>query len=63
MKRNRREEEERVIPTKAEIHTMIANVPDQHRPMIVTAIFTGMRISELRGLSWESVDFENKVIE
>jgi len=63
MKRNRREEEERVIPTKAEIRTMIANVPDQHRPLIVTAIFTGMRISELRGLSWECVDFENKVIE
>ena len=63
MKRNRREEEERVIPTKAEIRTMIATVPDQHRPLIVTAIFTGMRISELRGLSWESINFENKVIE
>ena len=43
-KRNRREEEERVIPTKVEIRTMIAEVPDQHHPLIVTAIFTGMRI-------------------
>ena len=63
MKRNRREEEERVIPTKSEIRAMIANVPEQHRPLIVTAIFTGMRISELRGLSWEPVDFNSKVIE
>jgi len=63
MKRNRREETERVIPTKAEIRTMIAEVPGRHRPFIVTAIFTGMRMSELRGLSWEQVDFDRKVIE
>jgi integrase len=28
----------------------------------VTAIFTGMRSSELRGLTWDSVDFERNVI-
>jgi integrase len=28
------------------------------RPLILTAIFTGMRASELRGLTWENVDFE-----
>jgi integrase len=28
------------------------------RPFIVTAIFTGMRLSELRGLRWSDVDLE-----
>ena len=32
------------------------------RPLIVTAIFTGMRASELRGLAWSCVDFEAGVI-
>ncbi|NNU82213.1 site-specific integrase [Halovulum dunhuangense] len=63
MKRNRREEAERVIPTKDEIRTMITAAPERHRPFIVTAIFTGMRMSELRGLSWDQVDFDRRVIE
>ncbi|SDI40442.1 tyrosine-type recombinase/integrase [Lutimaribacter saemankumensis] len=62
LKRNRRDEEERIIPTKDEIKIMIENVPDRHRPLIVTAIFTGMRISELRGLTWDCVDFEARLI-
>jgi integrase len=32
------------------------------RPLIITAIFTGLRCSELRGLGWEHVDFGDKVI-
>jgi integrase len=32
------------------------------RPLIVVAIFTGLRCSELRGLGWEHVDFDEKVI-
>lgn len=62
LKRNRRDEDERTIPTKDEIRTMIGNVPDRHRPLIVTAIFTGMRISELRGLTWDCVDFDARLI-
>jgi integrase len=30
--------------------------------MFVTAIFTGMRISELRGLTWKDVDFGARII-
>src|SRR5262249_36494233 len=37
-------------------------VPVCWRPLIVTAIFTGMRASELRGLAWRHVDFEAGVI-
>jgi integrase len=41
--------------------------PEKHvvmpwRPMLVTAVFTGMRASELRGLTWNWVDLENEVI-
>jgi integrase len=32
------------------------------RPLIVVAIFTGLRCSELRGLGWEHVDLDEKVI-
>jgi len=41
---------------------MITHATNRHRPLIVTAIFTGMRISELRGLTWACVDFERGVI-
>ena len=32
------------------------------RPFFVTAVFTGMRASELRGLVWDAVDFDKKTI-
>lgn len=56
--RNRRYEDKRVIPTKDEIRILIEKVPDRSRPLIVTAIFTGLRISELRGLTWDCIDFD-----
>ncbi len=62
LERNRRDEDERTIPTKAEIRTMIDRVPDKHRPLIITAIFTGMRISELRGLTWDCIEFDRGLI-
>ncbi|WP_417794240.1 tyrosine-type recombinase/integrase [Terasakiella pusilla] len=62
MRRNTRHVAEKVIPTKAEIKLMLENVPDKYRAFLTTAIFTGMRSSELRGLSWDHVDFEKRVI-
>jgi integrase len=32
------------------------------RPLLITAIFSGMRSSELRGLRWEDVDLEGRSI-
>jgi integrase len=51
-----------IIPTKDEIRLILSNAPASHKAMSVTAIFTGMRISELRGLTWSNIDFEAKII-
>jgi integrase len=46
------------IPTKDEIRAILAAAQGHIRPLIVTAIFTGLRASELRGLTWDDVDLE-----
>ena len=45
------------IPTVDEIRRIIAAARGHWRPILLTAIFTGLRASELRGLRWEDVDF------
>ncbi len=52
----------RDIPAKEEVQTILAKADGRWHPLFVTAIFTGMRPSELRGLTWDDVDFERKVI-
>jgi integrase len=52
----------RDFPSKEEIQTVLAKADGRWRPLLVTAIFTGMRSSELRGLSWDDVDFAKEVI-
>ena len=46
------------IPAPEEITQLIAHLPDKWRALFLTAIFTGLRISELRGLKWDSVDLK-----
>jgi integrase len=46
------------IPTKDEIRAMLIHAQGRWRPLIVTAIFTGLRASELRGLQWADVDLD-----
>jgi integrase len=50
------------FPSRAELKAMIENSTGRWRPFIVTAIFTGMRASELRGLAWANVDLEEGLI-
>jgi len=50
------------FPTMAELRTILASVTGRWRPLAVTAIFTGMRASELRGLKWADVDLEGGTI-
>jgi len=46
------------IPSNSDIKALVAVLPGRWRPLILTAIFTGLRASELRGLRWKDVDFE-----
>jgi integrase len=46
------------IPSPEEIKVIIAAMPDRWRPLFLTAIFTGLRASELRGLPWANVDLK-----
>ncbi|MCC8961732.1 site-specific integrase [Bradyrhizobium sp. Pear76] len=48
------------IPTKVELQAIIAGAVDRWRPVMLVAIFCGLRASELRGLSWLNVDFAAK---
>jgi integrase len=57
-----REDPRPVAPTKAELQAIIANAKGRWRPLILVAIFCGLRASELRGLRWEDLDFEGRQI-
>lgn len=52
----KREAEKIVVPDRADLKAMIAAAGDKERPFILTAITTGLRSSELRGLRWQDID-------
>jgi integrase len=57
-----REDPRPTIPTKAELQAIVAGATGRWRPLILTAIFCGLRGSELRGLRWVDVDFDGRMI-
>ncbi|TIS20942.1 MAG: site-specific integrase, partial [Mesorhizobium sp.] len=61
---DRRKSKRPEIPTKAELRTILDATPTQgkHRALIVTALFSGLRASELRGLRWNAVDLKRGVL-
>ncbi|MFC1455736.1 tyrosine-type recombinase/integrase [Microvirga arabica] len=62
IKKGRRGESRPEMPTRDELKAIIRATDDQNRPLILTAIFTGLRASELRGLKWEDVDLKAGVL-
>jgi integrase len=44
------------VPTTDEIRKIIAGAKGRWRPFLIVAAFTGLRASELRGLTWDDVD-------
>ena len=46
------------IPTPDEVRAIIAQLDGRWRPLFLTAIFTGLRASELRGLRWADIDLK-----
>jgi integrase len=48
------------IPTREEIKAIVEVAKGRWRPILLTAIFTGLRASELRGLRWSDVDLDKR---
>src|SRR5262249_12763812 len=46
------------IPTLDEIKRIIGAAKGRWRPLLLTAIFAGLRASELRGLRWQDIDLK-----
>jgi integrase len=46
------------IPTPDEMRAIIGKLAGRWRPVLLTAIFTGLRASELRGLRWADLDLK-----
>jgi integrase len=57
-----REEGRMEIPSVAEVNAILAAAKDRWKPLLLTAAYSGLRASELRGLRWQDVDFERKTI-
>jgi integrase len=50
------------IPSPDEVRAIIAHLEGRWRPLLLTATFTGLRASELRGLRWADVDLKRNEI-
>lgn len=51
-----------VIPSRDELKAMLDKAGADFRPMLLTAIVTGMRSSELRGLRWSDINLQAATI-
>lgn len=49
------------IPTKLELRAMLEHAGEL-KPLLMTAIFSGLRASELRGLRWHDIDLKKNTI-
>ena len=58
----KREASRPVMPTRGELRAIIEHASGRWRPLILTAVFTGLRSSELRGLQWGDVDLRAAVL-
>lgn len=52
----KRDAEKVIVPDRADLKAMIRAATDAERSFILTAITTGLRSSELRGLRWQDID-------
>lgn len=50
------------IPSPAEIKAIVRGAEGRWRPLLLVAIFAGLRASELRGLRWHDVDLVRREI-
>jgi integrase len=59
---SRRHQGRVVIPSKERVRALLDAAGPRWRPLLATAAFTGLRISELRGLRWADVDLKAGVL-
>jgi integrase len=50
------------FPTKPELNAIMNAAEGWPRALVVTVIFTGLRASELRGLRWQDLDLDHRVL-
>jgi integrase len=50
------------IPLPSEVKAIVASLDGHYRDLILAALFTGLRASELRGLDWRNVDLDARVL-
>src|SRR3546814_9927682 len=60
VEKSKRLDEKVVIPPTEELRALLAAAEGDMPPMMLTAMLTGLRVSELRGLRWIDVDFKDK---
>jgi integrase len=49
-------------PSPDEIRALLAASTGRQKAMLVVAVFSGLRASEIRGLRWQDVDFDRKLL-
>lgn len=50
------------LPTREELKALLDAASGKAKVFIMTAAFTGMRASELRGLRWADIDLEGRIV-
>ena len=58
----KRDDPRAVIPSKAELQAIIAGAQGRWRPLILVAIFAGLRARELRGLRWSDIELDGGML-
>jgi len=59
--RGRAQSEPRTL-TAGEVRRLLERCPSRYRPLLALAVFSGMRIQEILGLTWGDIDFRERVI-
>ena len=51
------------ILSEDEVKRLINSCPEYFKPIVITALLTGMRKSEILNLTWENIDLQSKTIQ
>jgi len=54
--------DERKVLTYDEADRLLAALPDYYRPFVTCAVYTGLRLGEMRALTWNDVDLTSGII-